>query len=83
MASRGLTPFWDRLLVATNLAEHILGHVDGDLGGHRQSDGIAGPAINLNQLAVHADAQLGKIGVFPQLANEDVLQIADQVIDSH
>ena len=83
MASRGLTPFWDRLLVATNLAEHILGHVDGDLGGDGQRDGVAGPAIDFDHLAVEADAQLGKIGVFPQLANEDVLQIADQVIDSH
>src|SRR5207247_907234 len=44
-------------------------------------DGVAGAAVDLDQLAVLADAQLGEVGVLAQVADEDVLQVAAELID--
>src|SRR5215471_641277 len=67
--------------LAPDFTEHILGHVDRHLGRHRQGDGVAGPAIDFDQLGVLADAQLGEVGMVAQVADEDVLQIAAHVVD--
>ena len=64
------------LLFAADLAQDVLGDVDRHLGGDRQGDGVAGPAIDLDQLAAVADPQLGEVGVVAQFADEDVLQLA-------
>ena len=59
-----------------DFAEDVFGHVDGNLGGDGQGDGVRGPAVDLDQLAVDADAELGEVGVIAQLADENVLQVS-------
>src|SRR5208337_1068532 len=68
-------------LFTAHFTEHVFSDIDGYLGGNRQGNGVAGPAVHLDQLPIKADAQLGKIGVVAQLADEDVLQFAAHVID--
>src|SRR5579859_617543 len=68
-------------LFAADLAEDILGHIDRHLGGDGQGDGVAGPAIDLDQLAAVADAELGEIGVVAEFADVDVLEVAPHVVD--
>src|SRR5262249_44614790 len=47
--------------LAGDLFEDVLGDVDGHVGGDGQGDGVAGPAVDFDQLAVEADAQLGVV----------------------
>src|SRR5206468_12585868 len=68
-------------LFAADFAEDVLGDVDGNIGGNGQGDGVAGPAVDLDELPIDADAELGEIGVIAQLADENVLQIAAHAVD--
>jgi hypothetical protein len=52
----------DPLLLA-NLIEDVVGHVDRDVHGDREGDRVAGPGIDLDDLAFVADAELGEVGV--------------------
>src|SRR5262249_41984855 len=63
------------------LFQHVFGDVDRHFRGNGQGDGVAGPAIHLDQLAVLANAQLGKIGVLAQFTDIDVLKIAAELFD--
>src|SRR5207248_6342659 len=68
-------------LLAADFAEDILGDVDGNIGGNGQGDGVAGPAVDLDELPIDADAELGEIGVIAQLADENVLQVAAHAVN--
>ena len=44
-------------------------------------DRVAGPRVDLDELAVVADPELGEIGVVAQLVDVDVLQLAAEQLD--
>ena len=64
-----------------DLVDDVFGDVDRHVDGHGQGDGVAGTRVDLDELAVVADAQLGEIGVLAQLVDVDVLQLAAQQLD--
>src|SRR5208283_1212974 len=64
-----------------DLVDDVFGHVDRHVDGHGQGDGVAGARIDLDELAVVSDPQLGEIGVLAQLVDVNVLQLPSQKLD--
>src|SRR4051794_36687106 len=67
--------------LSAHLVQHVLGHVDRHAGRDGERDGVAGPGVDLDQLAVEADAELGVVGVLAQLADGHVAQLAAHALD--
>src|SRR5207245_2487688 len=63
------------------LAEHVFVDVNRHLRRDRDRDRVAGTAIDLDDFAVLADAQLGVIGVVHEFADEDVLKFGPEHFD--
>ncbi len=59
-----------------DLVYDVLGHVDRHIDGHCQRDRVAGPRIDLDELAVMTDSQFREIGVLAQLVDVNILQLA-------
>src|SRR5271157_5901336 len=64
-----------------DLVDDVFGHVDRHVDGHGQGDGVAGARIDLDELAVVSDPQLGEIGVLAQLVDVNVLQLPSQKLN--
>ncbi len=70
-----------RVRLLADLVDDILGHEDRDVDRHGDGDGVARPGVDLDQLAVVPDPELGVVGVVAQLADEDVLELAAEQLD--
>src|SRR5208283_1993418 len=64
-----------------DLVDDVFGHVDRHVDGDGQGDRVAGARIDLDELAVVSDPQLGEIGVLAQLVDVNVLQLPSQKLD--
>lgn len=53
--------------------DDILGDVNGNIGGDGDGQSVAGAGVDLNEVALEANAEFGEIGVVAQLGDEDVL----------
>ena len=69
------------IVLFQHFAEHVLADVDRHPGRDGQRDRVARPAIDLDQLAFLADAELGEVRVLLQVADDDVLNLAAQLLD--
>src|SRR4051794_36495118 len=70
-----------RTLLLADLVNDVSGDEDRHVHGHGDGDGITGPRVDLDDLTVEADPELGVVGVIAQLADEDVLQFAAEQLD--
>src|SRR4051812_32710187 len=61
-------------ILAAGFFEDVFGDINGDIGRHGKGDGVAGPAINFDEFAVLADAQLRKIRVLAEFVDVNVLK---------
>src|SRR4051794_40130821 len=64
-----------RTLLPDDLVQDVLGDEDRHVDGHGDGDGVTGTGVDLDDLAVVLDAELGVVGVLPQLADVDVLEL--------
>src|SRR5579883_1756969 len=68
-------------VLLSDLVEDLVGDVDRHIDGHGQGDRVAGPRVDLDELAVVADPQLGEISMLAQLIDVNILQVAAQQVD--
>ena len=81
LRSASMHPTRRSRVFAAGFFEDVFGDINGDIGCHSQGDGVAGPAIDFDELTLFADAQLREISVLAEFVDVDVLKIAAEIVD--